>query len=340
MSRSLTVRRALYEAMAEEMRLENRVFLLGEEVGAYQGAYKVSQGLLEEFGPERVIDTPISEYGFAGIGVGAAFAGLRPIVEFMSFNFSMQAIDHILNSAAKTYYMSGGTLTCPIVFRGPNGAAARVGAQHSQCYASWYSHCPGLKVVAPYDSVSAKGLLKSAIRDPNPVVFLENELLYGRSFPMPDLAESQELIPLDKARVLRHGKDITLVGFSLMVDVCLQAAEILAARGIEAEVIDLCALRPLDFETIRVSIEKTHALISVEGGWPQCGIGAEILARIHEEAFDEMDAPPVRITGVDVPLAYAANLEALSFPQVQHVCEAVYRTLPASFKQSNRSFLT
>lgn len=320
LSRKIRVRQALCEAMAEEMRLNTSVFLIGEEVAEYQGAYKVSQGLLEEFGAQRVIDTPISEHGFAGLAVGAAFRGLRPIVEFMSFNFSMQAIDHIINSAAKTLYMSGGMISCPIVFRGPNGAAARVAAQHSQCYASWFSHCPGLKVVAPYDAASAKSLLKAAIRDPNPVIFLENEILYGKEFDVPD-----DLSPasLDRAIVRRVGTDVTLVGFSLMVELCLQAADILKKDGIDVEVIDLCVIRPWDSQTILASVKKTHRLVSVEEGWAFCGIGAEIIAHINEHAFDELDAPPKRVAGLDVPLAYAQNLERLSLPQIDHIVEAV-----------------
>ncbi len=318
----LTVRKALCEALEEEMSLDPTVFLMGEEVAEYQGAYKVSQGLLEKFGPQRVVDTPISEYGFSGIGVGAAFLGLRPVVEFMSFNFSMQAIDHILNSAAKTLYMSGGKVSCPIVFRGPNGAASRVAAQHSQCYGSWYAHCPGLRVVAPYDSASAKGLLKAAIRDPNPVVFLENEILYGRSFPMDP--SFPEVWPLDKALVRRHGNDVTLVGFSLMVDVCLQAAEILSAEhGIEADVIDLLSLRPLDMETILDSLRTTNRLVVVEEGWPVCGIASEIMAQALELGFDDLDAPVARVTGLDIPLPYAKNLESVSLPKPSQVVDAV-----------------
>jgi pyruvate dehydrogenase E1 component beta subunit len=320
--RKITVRKALYEAMAEEMRNDPLVFLMGEEVAEYQGAYKVSQGLLDEFGPKRVIDTPITEHGFAGVGVGASFRGLKPIVEFMSFNFSMQAIDQVINSAAKTLYMSGGTISCPIVFRGPNGAAASVAAQHSQCYASWYAHCPGLKVVAPYDAASAKGLLKAAIRDPNPVIFLENEMLYGRTFEVP---EESEIPSLDKAIVRRQGKDITLVGFSLMVDVCLQAAEILSKEGIEASVIDLCVLRPWDKQTVLESVSHTHRLVTVEEGWPTCGIGAEIIAQVNEEIFDELDAAPERVTGLDVLLPYARNLEKMALPQVAQVVEASRR---------------
>ena len=318
----MTVRRALYEAMAEEMRSDPHVFLMGEEVAEYQGPYKVSQGLLDEFGPQRVIDTPITEHGFAGLGVGASFRGLKPIVEFMSFNFSMQAIDQVINSAAKTLYMSGGTISCPIVFRGPNGAAASVGAQHSQCYASWYSHCPGLKVVAPYDAASAKGLLKAAIRDPNPVIFLENEILYGRTFEVP--TESEDMT-LDKAIVRRKGKDVTLVGFSLMVEVCLQAAEILSQEGIEASVIDLCVLRPWDKQTVLESVSQTHRLVTVEEGWPTCGIGAEIIAQVNEEIFDELDAAPERVTGLDVLLPYARTIEKMALPQVAQVVAAARR---------------
>ncbi len=317
---TLTVRKALYEAMAESMRQDSSVFLMGEEVAQYQGAYKISQGLLDEFGPWRVVDTPISEYGFAGIGAGAAFGGLRPIIEFMSFNFAMQAIDHIINSAAKTLYMSGGTISCPIVFRGPNGAAARVAAQHSQCYASWYAHCPGLRVIAPYDAQSAKGLLKAAIADPNPVVFLENEMLYGRSFPVDPLAP---LPSLDKAIVRRSGRDVTLVAFSLMVDVALQAAQAVAAEGIDVEVIDLCILRPWDHTTVLQSVQKTHRLVALEEGWPVCGIGSEVVAHVTDHAFDDLDAPPIRVAGLDVPLSYAANHEALSLPSVTQVVQAL-----------------
>jgi len=316
----MTVRSALHQAMRESMLENPHVFLMGEEVAQYQGAYKISQGLLEEFGPKRVIDTPISEYGFTGIGVGAAFRGLRPIVEFMSFNFAMQAIDHIINSAAKTLYMSGGTLTCPIVFRGPNGAAARVAAQHSQCYASWFAHCPGLRVVAPYDAASAKGLLKAAIADPNPVIFLENEMLYGRSFPVDPSAAPMSL---DKALVRRVGRDVTLVAFSLMVDIALQAADILAADGIDVEVVDLCVLRPWDQNTIVQSVHKTHRLVTLEEGWPICGIGSEIVAHVTDHIFDDLDAPPVRVTGLDVPMSYAANHERMSLPCVDQVVAAV-----------------
>lgn len=318
---TITLRDALRDAMAEEMRRDENVFLMGEEVAEYQGAYKVSRGLLEEFGARRVIDTPITEHGFAGLGVGAAFAGLRPIVEFMTFNFAMQAIDQIVNSAAKTLYMSGGQMGCPIVFRGPNGAAARVGAQHSQCYASWYSHCPGLKVIAPYDSADAKGLLKSAIRDPNPVIFLENEMLYGETFE-DAVGGEEDLIPIGQAKILRPGKDVTITAFSLMVREALAAADILAQGGIDAEVIDLRTLRPLDTATILTSFKKTNRLVSVEEGWPYAGIGSEISAVIQEEAFDYMDAPVIRVTGADVPMPYAENLVNLTLPGKEKIIEA------------------
>jgi len=317
----LTVREALRDAMAEEMRKDPKVFVMGEEVAQYQGAYKVTQGLLEEFGADRVMDTPITEYGFAGVGVGAAFKGLKPIVEFMTFNFSMQAIDHIINSAAKTLYMSGGQMTCPIVFRGPNGVASRVGAQHSQCFASWYSHCPGIKVVAPYGAADAKGLLKAAIRDPNPVVFLENELMYGRSFEVPD--DEDYIVPLGKAAIARAGTDATIVTFSLAVGKALEAADVLAAEGINVEVIDLRTLRPLDTETIIASVQKTNRVVTVEEGWPQSGIGAEIAAIVMTHAFDFLDAPVERVTGKDVPLPYAANLERMAIPQVEDIVTAV-----------------
>ncbi|WP_374313089.1 pyruvate dehydrogenase complex E1 component subunit beta [Dongia sp.] len=318
-----TVREALRDAMAEEMRRDPKVFLLGEEVAEYQGAYKVSQGLLEEFGPKRVIDTPITEHGFAGLSVGAAFGGLRPIVEFMTFNFAMQAIDHIINSAAKTLYMSGGQMGCPIVFRGPNGAASRVAAQHSQCYASWYAHCPGLKVVSPYSAADAKGLLKSAIRDPNPVIFLENEMLYGQSFEVP--TDPEFIVPIGKARVVRAGKHVTITAFSKMVAVALAAADILAKDGIEAEVVDLRTIRPLDTDTIVASVKKTNRLVSVEEGWPYAGIGSELSALMMELAFDDLDAPVARVHGADIPLPYAANLEKLSLPQPEWVVEAAKR---------------
>ena len=317
----MTVREALRDAMAEEMRLDSNVFVMGEEVAEYQGAYKVTQGLLQEFGDKRVIDTPITEYGFAGIGVGAAFLGLRPVVEFMTFNFSMQAIDHIINSAAKTLYMSGGQMGCPIVFRGPNGAAARVGAQHSQCFASWYAHIPGLKVVAPYSAADAKGLLKSAIRDPNPVVFLENELIYGSSFEVPD--DDDYLVPIGKASVVREGTDVTIVAFSICVRHALEAAEELATMGISAEVIDLRSIRPLDTETILNSVRKTNRLVSIEEGWPFSGIGSEICALVCEQAFDYLDAQPIRVCAEDVPLPYAANLEKLALPNVEKLINAV-----------------
>ena len=321
----ITVREALRDAMAEEMRKDDKVFLMGEEVGQYQGAYKVSQGLLEEFGDKRVIDTPITEMGFAGLGVGAGFAGLKPIVEFMTFNFSMQAIDQIINSAAKTLYMSGGKMGCPIVFRGPNGIASRVAAQHSQCFASWYAHCPGLKVVAPYSAEDAKGLLKAAIRDPNPVVFLENELLYGESFDAPD--DDDFVLPIGKAKIERQGKDVTIVSFSRMVGVALNASEKLAAKGVEAEVINLRTIKPLDFETILNSLKKTNKLITVEEGWAFSGIGAEIAALIMEQAFDWLDAPMLRVTGEDVPLPYAANLEKLAVPDEAKIINAVNNLL-------------
>jgi len=316
----VTVRDALRDAMAEEMRRDGDVFLMGEEVAQYQGAYKVSRGLLDEFGPKRVIDTPITEYGFAGLGVGAAMAGLKPIVEFMTFNFAMQAIDHIINSAAKTLYMSGGQIKTSIVFRGPNGAAARVGAQHSQDYAAWYGHVPGLKVLAPYDAADAKGLLKAAIRDPNPVVFLEHEMLYGQEFDVPEGIDW--VVPIGKAKVRREGKDVTLVAYSRMVGFCLQAAEELAKDGIEAEVVDLRTIRPMDIETVVESVKRTNRLVTVEEGWGPMGIGAEVAAKVTELAFDYLDAPPVRVHQEDVPLPYAANLEALSMPSVERIVKA------------------
>ena len=315
-----TVREALRDAMAEEMRRDEKIFLMGEEVAQYQGAYKVSQGLLEEFGAKRVIDTPITEHGFAGLGVGAAFGGLKPIVEFMTFNFAMQAIDQIINSAAKTHYMSGGQMTCPIVFRGPNGAAARVGAQHSQCYASWYAHVPGLRVLAPWSAADAKGLLKAAIRDPNPVIFLENEILYGQSFDMPD--DPDFVLPIGKAKIERPGKDVTIVAFSIMVGKALAAAEELAKNGIDAEVINLRSIRPFDTETIVASVKKTSRLVSVEEGWPFAGIGSELAALVMEQAFDWLDAPVKRVHGLDVPLPYAANLEKMALPQIETIVEA------------------
>jgi len=315
-----TVREALRDAMAEEMRRDETVFLMGEEVAEYQGAYKVSQGLLEEFGPNRVIDSPITEHGFTGLAVGAAFSGLKPIVEFMTWNFSMQAIDQIVNSAAKTNYMSGGQMGSPIVFRGPNGAASRVAAQHSQCYASWYAHIPGLKVVAPWSAADAKGLLKSAIRDPNPVIFLENEMLYGQSFEVPQ--DKDWIVPIGKAKVVRKGSQVTITAFSRMVGVALEAAELLAKEGIDAEVIDLRTIRPLDTETIVKSVQKTNRLVSVEEGWPFAGIGSEMAAVIMEQAFDYLDAPVARVAGVDVPMPYAANLEKLALPQAAQIAEA------------------
>ncbi|MCE2988294.1 MAG: pyruvate dehydrogenase complex E1 component subunit beta [Phenylobacterium sp.] len=321
--RRSTVRDALRDAMAEEMRRDETVFLMGEEVGQYQGAYKVSRGLLEEFGPRRVIDTPITEHGFAGLGVGAAMAGLKPIVEFMTFNFAMQAIDHIINSAAKTLYMSGGQITCPIVFRGPNGAAARVAAQHSQDYSSWYAHVPGLKVVAPYDAADAKGLLKAAIRDPNPVVFLEHEMLYGQEFDVPD--DPDWTVPIGQALVRRPGRDVTLTAHSRMVGLALEAAEVLSKQGIEAEVVDLRTLRPLDHATILESVKRTNRIVSVEEGWAPMGVGAEIIARVVAEAFDWLDAPPLRVAQADTPLPYAANLEALALPSVERIVEAALK---------------
>ncbi len=320
-----TVRVALRDAMAEEMRRDENVLVMGEEVAEYQGAYKVTEGLLAEFGAKRVIDTPITEHGFAGLAVGAAMVGLKPVVEFMTWNFGMQAIDHIINSAAKTLYMSGGQIRCPMVFRGPNGAASRVGAQHSQCYASWYAHIPGLKVVAPYDAASAKGLLKAAIRDPNPVVFLENELIYGQSFDVPE--DDDFILPIGKAAVVRKGTDVTIVTFSIMVGHALDAAERLAKEGISAEVIDLRTLRPLDKQTIIDSVRKTHRLVAVEEGWPVAGIGSEMTAIAMEELFDELDAPVARVHGLDIPLPYAANLEKLALPQVEHIVDAVKRTV-------------
>ncbi len=317
---TLTVREALRDAMLEEMQRDENVFLMGEEVAEYQGAYKVSQGLLEAMGPKRVVDTPITEHGFTGLAVGAAFLGLKPIVEFMTFNFSMQAIDQIINSAAKTLYMSGGQMGCPIVFRGPNGAAARVGAQHSQCFASWYAHCPGLKVIAPHNAADAKGLLKAAIRDPNPVIFLEHELMYGSSFEVPD--DADYLVEIGKAKVVREGTDVTLVTFSRMVDYCLEAADKLYEKGINAEVIDLRTLRPLDFATIQMSLQKTHRLVTVEEGWPYASIGSEIIARVCEEAFDELDAQPQRVCAEDVPLPYAENLEKLALPSIEKIIKA------------------
>jgi pyruvate dehydrogenase E1 component beta subunit len=321
----ITVREALRDGMAEEMRRDENVFLMGEEVAEYQGAYKISQGLLQEFGPRRVVDTPITEQGFAGLAVGAGFMGLKPIVEFMTWNFSMQAIDQIINSAAKTLYMSGGQMGCPIVFRGPNGAASRVGAQHSQCYASWYAHCPGLKVVAPASAADAKGLMKAAIRDPNPVLILENEILYGTSGPVP--VSSDYVVPIGKAKVVRAGKDVTITAFSIMVSKALAAAEALAKIGIDAEVIDLRSIRPLDTETIVRSVQKTNRLVSCEEGWPFAGIGSEIGMQMMEQCFDWLDAPVKRVHGLDIPLPYAANLEKLALPQADHIVEAAKSVL-------------
>ena len=316
-----TIREALRDAMAEEMRRDGDVFIMGEEVAEYQGAYKVTQGLLQEFGARRVIDTPITEYGFAGVGTGAAMGGLKPIIEFMTFNFAMQAIDHIINSAAKTNYMSGGQMRCPIVFRGPNGAASRVGAQHSQNYGPWYASVPGLIVIAPYDAADAKGLLKAAIRSEDPVVFLENELMYGRSFDVPKLDDF--VLPIGKARIMREGKDVTLVSYSIGVGVALEAAEKLAAEGIDAEVIDLRTLRPLDTKTVLKSLAKTNRLVVVEEGWPTCSIASEITAVVMEEGFDDLDAPVLRVTNEDVPLPYAANLEKLALVDANKVVAAV-----------------
>ncbi|MEY4670826.1 MAG: hypothetical protein RLZZ415_705 [Pseudomonadota bacterium] len=316
-----TVREALRDAMAEEMRRDDRVFVMGEEVAEYQGAYKVTQGLLEEFGPQRVIDTPITEYGFAGIGAGAAMGGLRPVIEFMTFNFAMQAIDHIINSAAKTNYMSGGQMRCPVVFRGPNGAASRVGAQHSQNYGPWYANVPGLVVIAPYDAADAKGLLKAAIRCEDPVVFLENELVYGRSFDLPELDD--HVLPIGKARIMREGKDVTIVSYSIGVGLALEAAEMLAAEGIDAEVIDLRTLRPLDKDAVLTSLAKTNRLVVAEEGWPQCSISSEIMAICMEEGFDHLDAPVLRVCDEDVPLPYAANLEKAAIIDAPRIAAAV-----------------
>ena len=320
-TKPITVREALRDAMALELRRDDRVFLLGEEVAQYQGAYKISQGLLDEFGPKRIIDTPITEHGFTGMAVGAALNGLKPIVEFMTFNFAMQAMDQIINSAAKTLYMSGGQMGCPIVFRGPNGAAARVAAQHSQCFASWYAHVPGLKVVAPWSSADAKGLLRAAIRDPNPVIVLENEILYGHTFECP--VDDDFVLPIGRAKIERAGQHVTIVAFSIMVGVAMKAAETLAGQGIEAEVINLRSLRPLDTGTIVESVKKTNRLVTVEEGWPYAGIGAEVAMQVIEHAFDWLDAPPTRVHGADVPLPYAANLEKLALPQPDWVVDAV-----------------
>ena len=315
-----TVREALRDAMAEEMRRDPDVFVMGEEVAEYQGAYKITQGLLQEFGDRRVVDTPITEHGFTGLAVGAAMTGLKPVVEFMTFNFAMQAIDQIINSAAKTLYMSGGQMGCSIVFRGPNGAAARVAAQHSQDYAAWYSNIPGLKVVAPYTASDAKGLLKSAIRDANPVIFLENEILYGHTFDVPELEDFT--VPIGKARVARTGKDVTFVTFAIGMTYALKAADALAKEGIEAEIVDLRTIRPMDTETVLASVRKTHRCVTIEEGWPQSGVGAELMAVIMEGAFDDLDAPVMRITGRDVPMPYAANLEKLALPTVEDVVKA------------------
>jgi pyruvate dehydrogenase E1 component beta subunit len=321
----MTVREALRDAMAEEMRRDPAVFLMGEEVAEYQGAYKVSQGLLEEFGPKRVVDTPITEMGFTGLAVGAAYAGLYPIVEFMTFNFAMQAIDHIINSAAKTLYMGGGQLPCPIVFRGPNGAAARVAAQHSQDFAAWYSQIPGLKVVMPYTAGDAKGLLKAAIRDPNPVIFLENEILYGKTFDVPKLDDW--VVPIGKARIARIGTQVTIVSFGIGMTYALGAAEKLAAEGIEVEVVDLRTIRPMDIQTIVESVKKTNRCVTVEEGWPQGSVGSEISAQLMTHAFDYLDAPVARVTGRDVPMPYAANLEKLALPNVEDVVAAAKSVL-------------
>ena len=320
----ITVREALRDAMAEEMRADDRVFVMGEEVAEYQGAYKVTQGLLAEFGAKRVIDTPITEQGFAGLGVGAAFGDLRPVIEFMTFNFAMQAIDQIINSAAKTLYMSGGQMGCPIVFRGPNGAASRVAAQHSQCYASWYAHCPGLKVVSPWSAADAKGLLKAAIRDPNPVIFLENEVMYGQSFDVP--TDDDWVVPIGRANVLREGSDVTITAFSIMVGRALEAADRLAEQGISAEVIDLRTIRPLDTDTIVNSVKKTSRLITCEEGFPFAGVGSEIAMQVMEQAFDWLDAPVARVTGKDVPMPYAANLEAMALPQIDDIVATAIAT--------------
>jgi pyruvate dehydrogenase E1 component beta subunit len=320
-----TVREALRDAMAAEMRADGDVFLMGEEVAQYQGAYKISQGLLDEFGPRRVVDTPITEHGFTGMAVGAAMNGLKPIVEFMTFNFAMQAIDQIINSAAKTLYMSGGQMGCPIVFRGPNGAASRVAAQHSQDYASWYAHCPGLKVVAPFSSADAKGLLRAAIRDPNPVIFLENEILYGQTFDCP--TDDDFVLPIGRAKIERAGRHVTIVAYSIMVGVALKAAEALAADGVEAEVINLRTLRPLDIGTVVESVKRTSHLVTVEEGWPYAGIGSEVAMQVIEQAFDWLDGPPVRVCGLDVPLPYAANLEKLALPQASWVVDAVKKAV-------------
>ncbi len=318
---STTVREALRDAMAEEMRRDGDVFVMGEEVAEYQGAYKVTQGLLQEFGDKRVVDTPITEHGFAGVGVGAAFAGLKPVVEFMTFNFAMQAIDQIVNSAAKTLYMAGGQMGAPIVFRGPNGAAARVAAQHSQCYAAWYGHIPGLKVVMPYTAADAKGLLKAAIRDPNPVIFLENEILYGQSFDVPKMDDF--VLPIGKARIHKEGRDATIVSFGIGMTYAVKAAEELAGEGIDVEVIDLRTIRPMDLDTVIASVKKTNRLVTVEEGFPQSSVGAHIASQVMQRAFDYLDAPVITVAGKDVPMPYAANLEKLALPNVAEVVEAV-----------------
>ncbi len=322
---SMTVREALRQAMSEEMRRDKDVFLMGEEVGQYQGAYKISQGMLDEFGPNRVIDTPITEHGFTGVAIGAAFAGLKPIVEFMTFNFAMQAMDQIINSAAKTLYMAGGQMGCSIVFRGPNGAAARVAAQHSQDYAAWYSQVPGLKVVMPYTAADALGLMKSAIRDPNPVIFLENEILYGKTFEVPKLADW--IVPIGKAKVARPGKQVTIVSFGIGMTYALGAADKLMAEGIEAEVVDLRTIRPMDIETVVESVKKTNRCVTVEEAWPQCSVGADIAAQLMTHAFDYLDAPVARVNGKDVPMPYAANLEKLALPSVDDVVHAAKSVL-------------
>jgi pyruvate dehydrogenase E1 component beta subunit len=325
--RKITVREALREAMSEEMRQDDSIFVMGEEVAEYNGAYKVTQGMLEEFGEKRVVDSPITEHGFAGLGVGAAFGGLKPIIEFMTFNFAMQAIDHIINSAAKTLYMSGGRVKCPIVFRGPNGSAKRVAAQHSQCYASWYAHCPGLIVIAPYSASDSKGLLKAAIKNPNPVIFLEHELLYGQSFDIEDDSDSS-YIEIGKAQVVKEGKDITIISFSYAMNACIEACEKLQSdHGINAELIDLRTIRPLDIDTIVESVKKTNKVICVEEGWSYSGIGSEIIAQINEKCFDYLDGPPVRICAEDVPLPYAANLETAALPSCEKIIVAIKRII-------------
>ena len=324
----MTVRDALNSALDEEMERDKDVFVLGEEVGEYQGAYKITRGLLAKHGGARVLDTPITEAGFTGIASGAAFAGLRPVCEFMTWNFAMQAIDQIVNSAAKTHYMSAGAISCPIVFRGPNGAAAGVAAQHSQCFAAWYSHVPGLKVLAPYDAEDARGLMKAAIRDPDPVIFLENEILYGEAFPVsPQVLDRDFTLPIGKAKTMREGTDVTLVGFGKMVGYCLKAADALAAAGISAEVINLRSLRPLDRGAIAASVSKTHRLVSVEEGWPQCGVGSEVIAAAVEDCFDALDAAPERVTGVDVPMPYAEALEKAALPTVEDVIAVARRVV-------------